>query len=452
MILTDQAFEASQRQLRSLALLQQLQRQARAAEDVASLGFTVVNDSRCLLDYQQSALWIAQPTPKVVAVSGVVQLDAHAPYIVWLETVCRAQLKATASAVTPCAIVVTDLPIELQQDWQHWLPTFAVWVPLVAHGEVLGGWLLARDQAWQAGEIALLAELGDAYGYAWQALQPGSHWWRQWHPFKHWKAWGFGLAVVLLLPVKQSVLAPAEVIAAQPTVIRAPLEGVIDQFAVQPNQTVAAEQLLLTIENTDIANRLEVSRKALSVAEAEYRKTAQQAMFEAESKAELTVLKAKMDQHQAEVTYMAEQLARSQIHAPHSGVAIFSDVHDWLGRPVALGERILILANPALVELEMRVPVANFIQLADGADVVLFLNIDPEQPLDAQVYSVSYQAEPSASDIIAYRVKAKFTLSDDQTPPRIGLKGTAKLYGQRVSLFYYLFRRPLSEVRQWLGL
>ena len=35
--------------------------------------------------------------------------------------------------------------------------------------------------------------------------------------------------------------------------------------------------------------------------------------------------------------------------------------------------------------------------------------------------------------------------------PRIGLRGTAKVYGEKVSLFYYLFRRPITYLRQHLG-
>nr|WP_305891077.1 HlyD family efflux transporter periplasmic adaptor subunit [Methylomonas sp. WSC-7] len=441
--------DPQQRQLRGLALLLQLQRKARAAEDLAALGFVIVNESRSLVEYRQAALWLDRPTQPVAAVSGIAQLDAQAPYIVWLNGVCRRQFQTDNHSAYQL-LQATDLPESLQAEWQQWLPAFGLWLPLKVQGRTLGGWLLVREQAWQEGEAVLLAELSDAYAHAWQTLQPRKPWWRGLYTPVALKRWALAVILLLLIPVRLSVLAPAEVIAAQPTVIRAPLEGVVDTFQIQPNQAVAAEQLLLTLENTDIANRLEVSRKVLAVAEAEYRKTAQQAMFDADSKAEMTVLKGRMEQHAAEVEYLAEQLARSQIKAPHAGVAIFSDVHDWIGRPVALGERILNLADPAQVELEMRVPVADFIELADGAEAVMFLNIDPQHPLDAEVYSLSYQAEVGTDQVLAYRVKAR--LADVEQLPRIGLKGTAKLYGQRVTLFYYLFRRPLSGVRQWLGL
>jgi len=437
-----------QRQLQGLALLLQLQRKARGAQDAAELAFIMVNETRSLLDYRQAALWIADAR-EVKAVSGVAQLETNAPYIVWLNGLAQA-CAADQFSGSSQAIDLQNLPDRLRQDWPQWLPPFGLWLPLRHQGLALGGLLLAREQAWQEADSVLLAELADAYAHAWQALHRTRPGWLKSVRSGSLKYWLAGLTALMLLPVRQSVLAPAEVIAAEPVVVRAPLEGVVDSFSVQPNQNVSGGQLLLSLTNTDIANRLEIARKAWAVAEAEYRKSAQQAMYDPDSKAELAVLKSRMDQHSAEVAYMQDQMERSQIKAPRDGIAIFSDVHDWIGRPVALGERILMLADPAKAELEMRLPVADYIEFPDGAQAVMFLNVDPQHPVAAEVYSVSYQAEAGADQTLAYRVKARLRAQDHV--PRIGLKGTAKLYGPRVTLFYYLFRRPLAAAREWLGL
>jgi len=39
----------------------------------------------------------------------------------------------------------------------------------------------------------------------------------------------------------------------------------------------------------------------------------------------------------------------------------------------------------------------------------------------------------------------------DEQQRRLGLHGTAKLYGGRVVLGYYLLRRPIATARAWLG-
>ena len=41
---------------------------------------------------------------------------------------------------------------------------------------------------------------------------------------------------------------------------------------------------------------------------------------------------------------------------------------------------------------------------------------------------------------------------DENKLPRIGLRGTAKVYGSKVSLFYYLFRKPITFMRQLIGI
>ena len=55
----------------------------------------------------------------------------------------------------------------------------------------------------------------------------------------------------------------------------------------------------------------------------------------------------------------------------------------------------------------------------------------------------------TAEGFLAYRLKAEFT--DQESPPRIGLRGTAKLFGDETTVFFFLFRRPLAKARQWLG-
>jgi multidrug efflux pump subunit AcrA (membrane-fusion protein) len=232
--------------------------------------------------------------------------------------------------------------------------------------------------------------------------------------------------------------------------VRAPLEGVVDHFEVQPNDHVEAGQLLLTLDPRAIENKLDVANKALAVAEAEYRQAAQQAVFDDKSRALMAVLKGRAEQRRADVTYNQSLLDRVKVTATRSGLALYDDPHAWIGKPVAIGERLLEIADPEQAEIEIWLPVADAITLSPGADVDFFLNIAPESPLHATLRQSSYEATQSPAGLLGYRLKAK--LSNAARPPRIGLKGTAKVYGERVSLFYYLLRRPLAAARQFVGL
>jgi hypothetical protein len=75
------------------------------------------------------------------------------------------------------------------------------------------------------------------------------------------------------------------------------------------------------------------------------------------------------------------------------------------------------------------------------------------KPLVATLTQTSYQAALSPDGISAYRLKAQLQLSnaEEQALARIGLKGTAKIYGEKASLGYYLFRRPIAFARELTG-
>ncbi len=298
-----------------------------------------------------------------------------------------------------------------------------------------------------------MSTLAGVYALAWQVFLPAPNVLSR---FKSWIGgrlfYPFALLLSLLilaLPVRQSVLAPAEVIAARPAVIRAPLEGVVDRFHVQPTQEVKAGQPLLSLDGARLGNQLEVARKEWETAGAAYRQAAQRAVREGDGKNRLTLLKKRWEQKAADVVFLQSRLDRLQIHAPRDGSAVFADANDWIGRPVSLGERLLILAYRDQVALEIHLPEADAINLELGAKVAMFLNIHPGKPLSAALTYASYQAQVMDEGILAYRLKADFT--DTEVPPRIGLRGTARIYHQRVSLFRLLSRRPLAALRQWLG-
>jgi hypothetical protein len=117
---------------------------------------------------------------------------------------------------------------------------------------------------------------------------------------------------------------------------------------------------------------------------------------------------------------------------------------------VVTGERILLLADPKDAGVLVWLPVADAINLNTGAEMRLFLHVAPLSPLAARLTQTSYQATLSPEGVASYRIRGAF--DGPAAEARVGLKGTAKLYGRRVFLGYVLFRRPLAAVREWTGL
>ena len=421
-----------------------LERQARAATDSGQLAYALVNDGQALFGFRHAALLIAG---RVRALSGVSQVEPNAPFVAFVER-AAAQLLAQGRQADAGVVVPSWLDAQTQADWRELSAAEAFWLPLKdRRDEVFGGLWLARERAWSPAEQALLAQLGDTYAHAWLALQPRQPWRLRW-PRRRLLALGAALSLGLLLPVRQSVLAPAEVVPLGGRVVAAPLDGVVGEFLVKPNQPVRAGDLLLRFDDTTLRAQADVAERALGVAEAELKANAQRAFADAESSARLDLLAARVEQKRAERDYARDLLARSELRAERDGIAVFADAERWTGKPVQTGERLLELADPAQAELRIELPVGDAIDLAPGAEVALFLDSDPLHRHEARLQRQAYEAETSAAGQLAYRLDASFAAA----APRIGLRGTAKLYGERVPLGLFLLRRPLAALRQSVGL
>ena len=139
------------------------------------------------------------------------------------------------------------------------------------------------------------------------------------------------------------------------------------------------------------------------------------------------------------------------MRATRSGLAVFANKKDWEGRPVQTGERIMEIADPASVELWIELPVKDAIVVREGARVKVFLDSDPLNPREAVLTSASFHASPTATNTLAYVLRAR--LNDGEgLAPRIGYRGSAQVYGETTWLGFYLFRKPFAAFRQLAGL
>jgi hypothetical protein len=429
---------------RVFAQFLELERQTRAARSTEQLAYSLVNDGQSLFGFRHAALLIAGRVRAVTAVSGV---DPNAPFVAFVEQAV-AQLFKLDLAKAAREVPASQLSASVQADWQSLSAGHVFWLPLVdPQGAVFGGVWLARDTPWNPAEQVLLSQLGDTYSHAWRALQPR----QSWRLRLTRKRQGLIVAAVLLallIPVRQSVLAPAEVVPLAGQVVAAPLDGVIAEFLVKPNQSVKTGDLLLRFESTTLNAQADVAARALGVAEAELKANAQRAFADAESSSKIDLLAARVEQKRAERDYARELLKRSEVRAERDGIAVFADAERWTGKPVQTGERLLQIADPGQAELRIELAVGDAIALEPNAQVALFLDSDPLQRHLATLQRAAYEAQPTPGGQLAYRLDAQF----DDAPPRIGLRGTAKIFGDRAPLALYLLRRPLAGLRQSVGL
>ena len=444
---------AAETQANSLAALIKADRRFRAATQLDELAFALCNEVTGVLAYRQAMLLGRGEVGRTIfTLSGAVAPGSDAPFALWVKRLLGNVQQRIGS--DPLLLGAQDMPEALATQWNDWLPPLLVCVPLRQGEVVFGVVVYGREAAPTDMELQMLRLMAESASYCWGALvQGGQVKAAALQPRKLGTMALAALAAVLVLalvPVRSAVLAPAEVIAKEPTFLRAPLEGVIEQLSVAPNQAVVEGQSLGRYDQRRLRTQLEVARRTALALEAEVRQLTVASISDVRARAAMPGVEGRLQAQLAELDFLQQQLSRVELRAPQAGVAVYDNPSEWVGRPVAVGERIMQLADPNRVELEIRVPVADVIEFGPGSQALFFRNIDPDAPVPARLVFLSYRATPGQDGVLGYRMRASF--DEGVAPLRIGLKGVSKVYGPRVSLGYYILRRPLAALRTSLGL
>jgi hypothetical protein len=441
-----------------------LARKARLAADLESLAFTCCNDPHALISYRQAALVVLEPLGRTrfFGHSGLATVEADSPYGLWLAEVASslaAQLRDLPVETPLLALAADALPEHLASGWSQWMPphvwAFALHDPASVPQAVL---FIARDEPWPDAiapdsPVFWLIQTIQVYGHAWWALSG-----RAWRPMQRLAGMLANprrlryvalLLLLLLIPVREYALAPAEVVSLATQVIAAPQDGVIRQMRVAPNAPVRPGEVLAELDDTTLHNRAAVARAALETARADLWQASQRAFDRQDAKAEIGMAEGRVREREAELSAVTAELSRLQIVAPAAGVFVYTHPDDWAGKPVQTGERIGFLADPNTLGVQAWVPVGEAINLKPGSPVTLFLRVAPLSPQAARLEHASYQVTDSPDGVASYRVRA--SMLETSPVARVGLRGTARIGGDWTILGYLLLRRPMASFREWCG-
>lgn len=433
-----------------------LESSARSAGSVTDLGFVITNETYRLIQYRQ-AFFCRNGSAglSLESISGLASVDRHSPFYDWFSQLA-AYIETIESSQKPVAICCADVPERIQSEWYEWFPDNLLVVPLAGRegaSRPLACLFLVRDEPFRDDEQQTLLLLAQAYAHALSALAGPDHFYSRIMPFindrKFKVAISVLLVVALFLPVRQSSLGPAEVTPLVYNSISSPLDGVIATVLVKPNERVRTGQVLFRLDDTTIRNRLESAHRTMGVAKSEEFLSRQKSFADPQSRGDVATQEARVREKGSTISYMRELLSKMDVKAPSGGIVLFGDPSDWEGKPVSTGERVMTLADEGSAGVTIWLPSSEAVALDPGRRVRLFLNSDPLKPLEALVLRASYQPVLSPEGVASYRITADFSAGSIR--PRLGLKGTAKVYGERVSLGYYLFRRPIAALRQRLG-
>jgi len=441
--------------VQKLANFMQFERDLRSAQTLEAFGFVVCNSVKKLVSFDSALLLVNQAsdvrtTQSVTTVSGVSQFDTQAPLVKLSQLLVNSsELDIQDTELHR----VNHLPEQFSEQLAQVQLQELVTVVLIPGRITL---VFIRQNNWRAKELQLLQQIAEPAGHAARPLID-IHKRNKFALSRLYskRAWWAGLVMMILLaflPVQQSVIATGEISAKAPAIVASGLNGVIKDILVAPNESVTAGQTLVRYDDTDLSLQQNTLREELSLARERLRKARQQNLTNGrtDQNNRFADLQTQVELKTIELAFIEKMMSRLEIKAASNGVALFSRAEDWVGRSVVTGEKIMEIADSSDQQFEIWVAASDAIDLPVGSLVKFFPDAFPLRSLKGSIESTSFYATQITPETLAYRVLAKLEKQDERV--RLGMKGTFRLYGDRVSLGYYLFRKPLSAIRRSVGI
>lgn len=221
--------------------------------------------------------------------------------------------------------------------------------------------------------------------------------------------------------------------------IPAPFDGFINEVFVEPGDTVAAGDVLATL-NTE---ELSYEKAKLSAEQLTYRKQADVARREGKT-VDVQIAEAQAQEAQARIALLEYQIDRARLTAPFDGQIITGDLKQQLGAPVQRGDVLFEIAPPENLRAVMLVSDTDIPDIAEGMAGQLAAASYPGDKLRFVVEHINPIAEVIDQDN-AFRVK--LALQDRRPWARPGIEGVAKIDAGRASLGWVWTRDAVNWLR-----
>lgn len=251
------------------------------------------------------------------------------------------------------------------------------------------------------------------------------------------------LGGLLSVPMHYRIAADCQLQPAKRRYIAAPLDGPLEKANVRPGDTVAAGDLLATINPREIDFQLAAKQAERERLLAVYKGQMSQRKF-AESK--LTDLE--RQQVELELALLLHHKEHLEIRSPIEGIVIGDDLARREGIPLSQGETLMEIAPIDKMLVEISVPESDLHHVSAGMSATFQLFAVPGERLSAKVDRVHPAAELIDHDNVFV---ADAEVVDRVGVLRPGMRGRAWIQGHRKPLAWILLHKAYYAARQLFG-
>lgn len=251
-------------------------------------------------------------------------------------------------------------------------------------------------------------------------------------------AWavGLGVAAVLLflVPWRLRIAGPARILPVQRASVSAGVEGVVASVEKREGDRVAAGDAIATLRDEAYTANLAQAQADLAIAEADVARFREAgdaaAMFDAQSR---------RDEQRARIALAREELGRTRLRAPVSGVIVTPRVEERVGQLLRRGEELCVVADVGSVMAEVAVAEADLSLVRPGQAVSLKINPYPTRTFSGTLSRLGARVREEGEDrFLIAEVRAE----NPNGLLKTGMLGTGKVWAGRRSIATLLLRKP----------
>lgn len=429
-----------------LAALNRLSLKAFSCKSRKILIFTLLNETIHVIPYSRVMLWdLSSTSPVFEGVSGGDRLAKPEKKLIQ-DLIGDLESPNTVQRLGPSAFKkMGDSFLKNQFQEKSYL-----WLPLLVSGKAKYALWLERErkEKWRQDEVDLLCFLAQGYGVALEKFYR--------IPFlKKLKTPAYLVIIFMFfaslvgVKVPLRIVAPCEVVPKDPYYVTAPLKGIIDQITVEPGAFVEKGTLLFSYDDKIAFQELNIAEKEVERAASELQRTMSFAFRDPMQLAKMGLLALELEKEKLVLQQAKERFEQLHVEAPVNGVIILDDPEVWRGQPISTGERILMISDPGKTKIRFWIPESDNVDIIREKGIKVFLNIDPASTYWANVVYIGNYARISEAGFNSFIAEGEWVEPPENM--KLGLKGTAVLYGENVSLGYFLVRRPWKALRQFIG-
>lgn len=376
-----------------------------------------------------------------------------------MEEAVDQDITVTLPAVPTAGSVVSRAHADLANQQQS---VAVCTIPLRGQSKVIGAITLEREanDPFDKATVAVCQSLAAAVGPAleWKLQEERSSWSKGIEAL-HESATGiFGpsfmksklvmLTAIVLLTVLSLVegtyemASAASIEGAVRQVLVAPQSGYVKSAEVRAGDVVKEGQLIALLDDRDLLLERQKWQSEYNKLQTEY----QEALAQRE-RVTLSVLRAKLDQVDAEIQLVEEKINRTQLRAPFDGVVVSGDLSQSVGAPVETGQVLYEVAPLESYRVVLEVDEQDVAGVERGKVGRLIVSALPQTTFDVVIDQVVPVAVSSDARNF-FRVEA--ALQEPEPMLRPGMRGVAKVDMGQHSLLWIWTHSIIDRVRLWL--